>query len=116
MLKQWLDVRHARWPSTRRRPFLQTLRVSYEQQTLPDVAELAPSTVMTSLAVLCAPAVLAVLANRKGRKLMLDAIETILASILVVLLLCIVLGLPIGKALLHCMALLPCRALIPAHA
>ena len=76
---------------------MQVLRRSYEQQSLPGTADLARGTVMTSLTVLCMPAVLAVLANRKGRKLTLDAIETVLASILVVLLLSIVLGLPVGR-------------------
>jgi hypothetical protein len=76
---------------------MQVLRRSYEQRVLPHTGDFAPGTLATSLAVISAPAVLAVLANRKGRKLILDAIETVLASILVILLLCIVLGLPIGE-------------------
>ena len=76
----------------------QVLRRCYEQKSLPDTEDLAPGTLVTSLALITAPAVLAVLANRKGRKLILDAIETVLASILVILLLSIVMGLPVGKS------------------
>lgn len=44
------------------------------------------------------PNLLVVLASRKGRKLIFDTVETILAIILVILLLSIVLGLPVGES------------------
>ncbi len=79
---------------------LQVLQTSYEQRTLPSRVDLTQSVMLTSLGALLLPNVLVILASRKGRKLVFDTVETILAIILVFLLLSIVLGLPIGEH--HC--------------
>ena len=53
--------------------------------------------ILTTIAVLVAPFLLAILANAKGRSLLMETLETIAATMLVLLLLGIVLGLPIGN-------------------
>lgn len=66
------------------------------------------SVVATTLSVVLLPQVLLLLCTAQGRKNAYIAVETVLASVLVVLLLAIVLGLPIGAPLL---AASPARAL-----
>jgi len=65
------------------------------------------SVVATTLSVVLLPQVLLLLCTAQGRKNAYIAVETVLASVLVVLLLAIVLGLPIGALL----AASPARAL-----
>lgn len=60
--------------------------------------DLTNNIMLTSLGALLLPNLLVVLASRKGRKLIFDTVETILAIILVILLLSIVLGLPVGES------------------
>lgn len=76
----------------------QVLQTSYDDGRLPSKADLTLSTVLTSIGAVLLANLLVILANRKGRKLVFDTIETILAIVLVILLLSIVLGLPIGAS------------------
>ncbi|EIE20304.1 hypothetical protein COCSUDRAFT_54460 [Coccomyxa subellipsoidea C-169] len=98
----WL-ISGQQWAEERRNDLLQAwqvLQTSYEQRTLPSRVDLTQSVMLTSLGALLLPNVLVILASRKGRKLVFDTVETILATILVFLLLSIVLGLPIGAVYL----------------
>ena len=74
----------------------QVLGQSIEQRSIPGAGDLKPAMVLTAVAAFMAPFVLAILANKKGRMLVLNTCETIVATVLVLLLLSIVLGLPIG--------------------
>lgn len=74
----------------------QILKTSVEQRSLPSASDLSPSLLLTSFAALLLPQVLFVLASKKGRKFVFDSLETVIASLLVLILLSIVLGLPIG--------------------
>ena len=55
------------------------------------------SMLWTSVALVLLPNLLVILAKRKSRKMLLDSLESILAVALVIVLLVIVLGLPVGK-------------------
>ena len=55
------------------------------------------SMLWTSAALILLPNLLVILAKRKSRKLLLDSLESILAVALVIVLLGIVLGLPVGE-------------------
>ena len=55
------------------------------------------SMLWTSAALILLPNLLVILAKRKSRKLLLDTLESILAVALVIVLLGIVLGLPVGE-------------------
>lgn len=76
---------------------LQVLQTSLQQRRLPQRADLTSSIILTSLGAILLPQFLIILASKKGRKVVFDIVETILAIILVILLLSIVLGLPIGE-------------------
>ena len=77
---------------------LQILQTSHEQRRLPSRTDFNNNVMLTSLGALLLPNLLVILASRKGRKLIFDTVETILAIILIILLLSIVLGLPIGES------------------
>ena len=67
------------------------------------------SMLWTSAALILLPNLLVILAKRKSRKLLLDSLESILAVALVIVLLGIVLGLPVGEQVqllfrVHCTA------------
>ncbi len=70
--------------------------MSYDDRRLPSSADLTLSSVLTSIGAVVLANLLVILASRKGRKLVFDTVETILAIVLVILLLSIVLGLPVG--------------------
>lgn len=74
------------------------LQTSYDERRLPTSADLTLGTVSTSLGAVLLANLLVILASRKGRKLAFDTVETILAIVLVILLLSIVLGLPVGTS------------------
>ncbi|CAL8470854.1 g10396 [Coccomyxa elongata] len=78
----------------------QVLQASYDDRRLPSSANLTLSTVLTSIGAVLLANLLVILASRKGRKLVFDTVETILAIVLVILLLSIVLGLPVGAVYL----------------
>ena len=79
--------------------FAQVLSQSYQARTLPGRHDFTASMLWTSAALVLLPNLLAILARKKSRKLLLDTLESILAVILVIILLGIVLGLPIGMSL-----------------
>jgi len=65
-------------------------------QGLPAAGEVTASVVATTLGFVLLPQLLVLLATAQGRKNAYVVVETVLASVLVVLLLAIVLGLPLG--------------------
>ncbi len=78
---------------------VQVLSQSYQARSLPGRHDFTASMLWTSAALVLLPNLLAVLARKKSRKLLLDTLESILAVILVIILLGIVLGLPVGRSL-----------------
>ena len=80
----------------------QVLSQSYQARTLPGRNDFTANMFWTSAAVVLLPNLLAILARKKSRKLLLDTLESILAVILVIILLGIVLGLPVGESLHTC--------------
>ena len=79
--------------------FAQVLSQSYQARTLPGRHDFTASMLWTSAALVLLPNLLAILARKKSRKLLLDTLESILAVVLVTILLGIVLGLPVGMSL-----------------
>ena len=75
------------------------LSQSYQARTLPERDDFTATMLWTSAAVLLLPTLLVILARKKPRKLLLDTLESILAVTLVIILLGIVLGLPVGESL-----------------
>ncbi|BDA45550.1 hypothetical protein COCOBI_07-3370 [Coccomyxa sp. Obi] len=98
----WL-ISTQQWADERRNDLMdawQVLQTSYDERRLPSSADLTFSTVLTSIGAVLLANLLVILASRKGRKLVFDTVETILAIVLVILLLSIVLGLPVGAVYL----------------
>lgn len=98
----WL-ISTQQWADERRNDLIdawQVLQTSYDERRFPTRAEFSLSTVLTSFGAILLANLLVILASRKGRKLVFDTVETILAIVLVILLLSIVLGLPVGAVYL----------------
>ena len=64
---------------------------------LPAREEFTQSMIGTLIALLLLPNLLRVLVQKKARKILLDTLESILAVCLIIILLGIVLGLPVGE-------------------
>ena len=75
----------------------QILSRSYQTRTLPVWDDFTASMLWTSVAFILLPNLLVILAKKKSRKMLLDSLESFLAVALVIVLLGIVLGLPVGK-------------------
>ncbi|CAK0782677.1 hypothetical protein CVIRNUC_005872 [Coccomyxa viridis] len=92
-----------KWTQTRTQNLQQTWTIlsrSYQTRTLPVWDDFTASMLWTSAALILLPNLLVILAKRKSRKLLLDSLESILAVALVIVLLGIVLGLPVGAVYL----------------
>ena len=74
------------------------LALALRRGSLPASSEMSRSVVWTTLAAVVAPYFVLVLATAKRRKLLFDSVESILAVALVLILLAMVLGLPIGAS------------------
>lgn len=69
---------------------------AWQDRTLPVWSDIPASSLYTTLAGMVLVQVLFAMATSKGRRLVFDVVETILAIILICVLLAIVIGLPIG--------------------